>query len=58
MTRKTLAIITAAVILLGAMGADCGAAPKSQCQDGSTKVQVVNGKSRTYQCENGEWVKR
>lgn len=58
MTRKTLAIVTAAVLALGAMGWECKAAPKSQCQDGSTKVQVHNGKRTTYHCHNGEWVKQ
>lgn len=58
MTRKTLAIVAAAVLALGAMGWECTAAPKSQCQDGSVKVTANKGKTATYHCENGEWVKQ
>lgn len=55
MKSKIAAVIVA--LLLGGIALDCAAAPQSQCQDGSTKVQHRNGKTTTYHCSNGEWVK-
>lgn len=52
---KIAAVIAA--LLLGGIALECAAAPQSQCQDGSTKVQHQNGKTTTYHCSNGEWVK-
>lgn len=56
--RKIANIIIAALLTLGAVGAwECAGTPKSQCQDGSTKVTHNSGKTTKYHCHNGEWIK-
>lgn len=54
--RKIGLWLLVAMLALGAW--ECSAAPKSQCRDGSTKVEVKNGHSTRYHCYNGEWSKQ
>ncbi len=56
-TTRGLVWLTAIVVLLVAGGWECTAAPKNQCKDGSTKVEVRKGHSTRYRCHNGEWSK-
>ena len=56
MRRKILAVIAAALLTAGALACDGGVKP--ECSDGAVKVEVRHGKSRTYHCYNGEWVRQ
>lgn len=57
--RKTLNILIAVLVTLGAVTAwTCTLAPKSECQDGSTKVEHKSSPyphSVQYHCYNGQW---
>lgn len=55
--RKVSNILVAVVITLVGVGAwECGAAPESQCQTGSTKATRHGGKTRLYECHSNTWV--
>jgi len=53
--KKIMAVVASVALGIGALA--CTAAPKSQCQDGSTKVTHGSGGTKTYHCHNGEWVR-
>jgi len=59
MSRKTLGIVAAALLVLGRVtGAECAdGAPKAECSTGARKVQHKGGKTKLYECHNQEWVK-
>jgi hypothetical protein len=55
--RKTLNILLAAALTLGAIGAwECAGAPKSECSTGSRKASHSGGKTKLYECHNQSWV--
>lgn len=58
MKRFNYGVALALVVALLAGGAwECSSAPKSQCENGSTRVTHHGDKTTRYHCHNNEWVK-
>jgi len=57
MRRKALAALAGLALGLGALECASGAAPKSQCQNGSHKSETVRHHPVRYTCHNNEWVR-